>query len=76
MVIGPVVASMVLDTGKGDLVSEDGVDAGEYPGSPIRFRNICVGCQDLVEELRKGVEGAIDVPADTLLQDVEVASRR
>ena len=32
-----------------------------------------MGCQNLVEELRTGVEATVDVRADTLLQDVEVA---
>ena len=51
-------------------MSKDSVNAGEDPGSPIRIRNHRVDCQDLVEELKTGVEGAVDVPAYTLLQDV------
>ena len=35
--------------GRGVLLSEDGVDAGEDPGSPFRIRNLRV-----VEELRTG----------------------
>ena len=54
-------------------MSEVGVDAGEVTGSPIKIRNRHVGSQDLVEQLRTGVEGAVDVPVDTLLQNVKVA---
>ena len=45
---GPVECRSIkgLRVGRGVLVSEDGVrvDAGEDPGSPIRIRNLLVGC--------------------------------
>lgn len=54
-------------------MGEDSVYTREDTGSSIRVWDPRMGCQDLVDELGTGVKSSVDVPAEALLQDVEVA---